>query len=109
MLSKLIIYRQAKIKSDTMASSSLAALISGEVLEISPSAWAMEAGLSHYGFILGGLKLKQLDLLKQFEQEHPDATVLDLYTYGKDNKIVPRSVEDTLKTIGLRINTLAAE
>lgn len=106
MLNKLIIYRQSKVKSDTMSGSELASYVVGDVLNISPAAWADEAGLSHYGWVVEGLKLKHVKLLDDFIAVHSHATVLDLYEYRKGKK-VDRSVEDTLKTVGLRINELA--
>ncbi len=106
MLTKLLIYRKNKIKSDTISGSDLASFVTGDVLNISPRTWDDAHGLSHYGFVLEGINLKKLEVLTQFEKDHPNCTILDMYVM-EDKKPKARSILETLATVGLRINELA--
>lgn len=71
----------------------------GKPLLISPKAWREEEGLSHHGYILDGLKLKQLAMLET--DETPELTPLEL----KDTS--PATIDAALLSVGLRINSLA--
>lgn len=71
----------------------------GKPLLVSPCAWREEDGLSHHGYILDGLKLKQLALLDG--DETPPLTVIEI----KDAS--PASIDAGLLSVGLRINSLA--
>ncbi len=99
---KLVLIRKGDMTSKLVAESPFKTFVKGEALNVSPSdqkAWPNEAGLSHYGFELDGMKLKDWQLVKEWN-EHP-ATVPALVIDIMGN------VPDTLATLGLMINPLA--
>ena len=103
MIKKLLLVRVPKITSTRLVEAELTRYISNydTPLNISPVAWDEEAGLSHYGWLME-LKLKELELVNARLHSNPDVTLLDLVVVKKE-----RSVDDTLKTVGLRIHPSA--
>lgn len=94
---KLLIIRKAKMRSDALATAGLSQFVEGEPLAVSPLAWQPEDGLSHWGFVLGGMKLADLEAVKAFEQANAASTLLDL----------PEDPETSLASVGLRIHPAA--
>lgn len=100
MIQKLLLVRVQAMRSTLLETAGLKPF-AGEPICVSPRAWADEAGLSHYGFVLNGLKLKDWQELQKWDETTPDVTVLE-HEEGAD-------VEATLATAGLRINKSAEE
>lgn len=100
MIKKLVIARKKQVTPEALGD--LASFVEGESVPISPVAWGEESGLSHWGWVLSGLKLKDLEALSKWEQTVGFATVLSL---GDEKK--PITTDEALASVGLRVNTLA--
>lgn len=98
MIRKLLLVRVADSRSDLLESAGLKPF-AGSPLNVSPAAWPDEAGLSHYGFELNGLKLGDWQALQKWANAHGTVAVLD-HPEGA-------TVDDTLNGVGLRINSSA--
>lgn len=99
MIKKLVLVRIKQSRSDLM--DPWKSQLVGQPLNISPAGWNEEAGLTHYGFVLEGLKLAMVGELEKFAGQN-NLTVLSLGTEKK-----PVELEEALASVGLRINTLA--
>lgn len=98
MIRKLLIIRKPQFNTDVLKEVGLDMLVQGKPLDISPKAWAEEAGLSHYGFVME-MKLKDYEeKLKKFMNSGTKvanaSTLLDL----------EEDVETSLSSIGLRVH-----
>lgn len=89
MIRKLLIIRKAKMRSTLLEEAEIKYV--GSPINVSPSSWREEDGLSHYGYVLE-LKLKEFQRIKAWLPEY--ATLLDL----------PEDPETALATVGLRVH-----
>lgn len=96
MIQKLLLVRKNNSRSDLLKSAGVDAF-AGEPLNVSPKAWRDEDGLSHYGFALKDLPLKEFESLEDFCDVNDGLTLLD---HEGD-------VNATLASVGLRINKSA--
>jgi hypothetical protein len=96
MIHKLLLVRVGDMRSDLVDQAGVRAF-AGSPLNVSPLAWSDEAGLSHYGFELKDLKLKDVESLRKWANGQNGVTLLD---HEGD-------VAATLATVGLRINESA--
>jgi hypothetical protein len=99
MINKLLIVRTANSRSSLIEEAGLAPFLKGQVINISPKDWEDESGLSHYGYVLNGLKLKDLDALTLWVGQADGVTLLPL---NLDSDYVA-----ALQAAGLRINESA--
>ncbi len=99
-INKLLLVRVKYVRSNLLSDLGFAGRIDGEPIPVSPLAWRDEAGLSHWGFLLLGLSLKEYKQLKEWEKQAGFATVLEL-TAG--------DVDSALAGVGLRVNQSALE
>lgn len=123
---KLVLVRQRDTRANMFNDAPFKHLIEGEPLPIKPTEHNPQSGVSHYGFLVAGLKLKDIEALTDFWHDPetvPLAQVLDLETKtrrrkdrrnGKTIESVELKTQDeqikyTLQQIGLEINTLALE
>ena len=97
MISKLLLIRKANSRSTILDEANAKPFVKGDVLNISPQAWHEEEGVSHYGFVLSGMKLDDLHSLQQWVGEQTGITILD---HTDD-------VTNTLASVGLRVNQAA--
>src|SRR5687767_8583067 len=97
MIRKLVIVRVKRVHPDVLGD--LEQFVVGEPLKVSPVAWGDEAGLSHWGYVLEGMKLADLEALRAWDQAFGYSTVLSL---GDKKKEV--TVEEALASVGLQIN-----
>lgn len=93
---KLLLVRKLNVTADLVEKNGLAPFSKGKPIPVSPQAWNEEAGLSHWAYVLEGMKLKDLEMLGQWHHKRPNDTVLDL----------AEDVETALAGVGLRINSL---
>lgn len=98
-LNRLVLVRKANSRSTLIDESGLKGNMSGDPLNISPLSWDEEDGLSHYGYILNGLKLGDIEDLLKWAVNKEGVTVHPI-----EEGV---SVDETLGSVGLRINTLA--
>lgn len=101
MINKLLLIRTQDIDSSLTERSGAATFVKGEPIPISPKAWNEEAGLSHYGFVLEGMKLKNLKELETWIKDNGSEGV-QLHEYSPDT-----GVDKALASIGLKINKSA--
>lgn len=80
---------------------SFAAFVDGEPLPVLPQAWGDEDGLSHYGFTLKGMGLKDVERLREFAAKSQNGAVT-VHDLGDSKKT--RSAEEALASVGLRIH-----
>lgn len=99
MIRKLLLIRKKAMKSDLIKSQGLTTFAKSEPLNVSPAAWNDEAGLSHYGFVLEGMKLKDMEKLNEWIDTSEDTLLQDM-----DKDMRP---EEALAKLGLRINAAA--
>lgn len=97
MIQKLLLIRKNNSRSSIIEEAGLQAFVKGEVLKIAPQAWHEEAGISHYGFVLSGLKLDDLAKLQEWIGEQTGIILLD---HSSD-------ITTTLASVGLQINQAA--
>lgn len=121
-IKKIVLVRKKDMRSDFLESSPFAQFVVGEPLALSPldtKGWPHENGLSHYGFVIAGLKLRDLEQLRTF-WENPESVpmqVLDWVDVIRAKKDRPErklkdeqeQIEATLQHVGLGINPLADE
>lgn len=111
MIRKLLLIRIAKARADLLAESGFAHFVKGEPLNVSPAAWDEQSGLSHYGYVLEGLKLKDLDNLRKWLDKNTEATLLEVIQEVGKNRLPDDFEGDTvdyaLSQVGLKINSLA--
>jgi len=100
MIRKLVIVRKKHVRPDVLGE--LATFVAGEPLKVSPVAWGDEAGLSHWGYVLDGMKLADWQALQAWDAKVGFATVLSL----GDSKH-PVTVEEALASVGLCVNQSA--
>lgn len=96
---KLLIVRVKYMRSGLLTEAGFAPRVQGQPLPVSPLAWKDEAGLSHWGFVLEGLTLKEFQALQAWDRAVGFATVLPL----------DEDPETALAKVGLRINEAALE
>lgn len=97
MIRKLVIVREKRVTPTVLGE--FDRFVEGEPLAVSPIQWPIEAGLSHHGWVLGGMKLSDLKALREWDTAFGHSTILNL---GDDKS--PITVDDALKSVGLRIN-----
>lgn len=100
MIQKLLLVRTANSKSDLLDSAKVKSF-AGEPIPVSPLSWNDEAGLSHWGFELKDMKLKDFQALEKWAETADGVTVLS----HEDGS----NVAATLAGVGLRINKSAEE
>ena len=114
---KLLLVRRLNVTADLIEKNGLAPFSKGKPIPVSPQAWNEEAGLSHWAYVLEGMKLKDLEMLTQYSQVRVDDSILDIKPWDKDKdgmlycgyklQGINLDVEKALADCGLRINTLA--
>lgn len=100
MIQKLLLVRTANSKSTLLDSSGVKSF-AGEPIPVSPLSWNDEAGLSHWGFELKGMKLKDFQALEKWAGTAEGVSIIE-HSEGGD-------VATTLAGVGLRINKSAEE
>ena len=109
---RLLLVIKKLVKAELIDEYGFTSFVTGKPIPITPLAWEPESGLSHYGYVLDGLKLKDLDKLEQFQKGYTGVTVHEFYKtldkLGKSTKTL-ETVEQTLARVGLGINELALE
>lgn len=113
-VNRLLIIGTTQVRANLLEEEGLTQFVKGKPLPVSPLAWELESGLSHYGYELSGLKLKDLKTLEDFAAKYERATVLPydkkVDQNGKPlNPVQYESTEELLGRRGLRINELALE
>lgn len=98
MKTKLLLIRKINVRADLLDKSGLTGFLKGQPLKISPKAWDKEHGITHYGYILENLMLKDLETLNNFAGNQDGCSVLDV----TDNNIT-----QALADVGLHENDLA--
>jgi hypothetical protein len=98
MIQKLLLVRLIDSRPDLLDQAGVKA-IAGDPIPVSPVAWNDESGLSHWGFEVIGLSLKQWQDFEKWAEVHGGVTIL---AHDGD-------VKKTLATVGLRINESANE
>lgn len=102
MIQKLLLVRIANSKSDLLDTAGVKSF-AGDPIPVSPisqkAGWNDEAGLSHWGFELKGMKLKDFQALEKWAETADGVTVLN---HESD-------VTTALAGVGLRINKSAEE
>ena len=93
---RFVIVREKDV--DEQPLKELAPFITAGPLPVSPLAWREEDGVSHRGYVLEGLKLKELKVLQELEYR-------GLTTFELKEK-TPAGIEKSIWP-ALRINTLA--
>lgn len=103
MIKKLLLIRKKMMTSTRLSEAGLT--FEEEPLQVSPSAWAEESGISHHGFLME-LTLKEWEKVKEWVEANPDVTLLDLVVVikGKRRELI---AEEALKSVGLRIHPSA--
>lgn len=96
MINKLLLVRVKFSRADLVDSAGVKSF-AGEPLNISPLAWNDEAGLSHYGWELKDLKLKDFQALEKWAGATEGVSVIE---HTGD-------VTESLAAVGLRINKSA--
>ena len=121
-IKKIVLVRKNDMRSDFLSTSPFGQFVVGQPLPLSPfdqKGWPHENGLSHYGFVLSGMKLRDLEQLRTFWEnpESPPMQVLDWVDeiraskkqQGKKLKDEQEQIDATLQHVGLSINPLADE
>lgn len=107
-LKKLLLIRKKDVRANLLDQSGFAQFSKGKPIPVTPKTWNDEQGISHYGYVLEGLMLKDLEALKKWELANNTSTVL---SYDKvveeDRKSREQTLEEVLDSVGLRINELA--
>lgn len=99
MINKLLLVRQTDIDSSLTERAGVGAFLKGKPLPVSPLTWREEDGLSHYGFVLEGMKLADLKELEDWIKRNGSEGVT-LHEHEGD-------VAATLAGVGLRVNDAA--
>ena len=99
MFSKLVLCRVKFCRPDILGE--FAQFAQGEPLAIVPAAWGDEEGLSHYGFVLSGMGLRQVTALKEYCDASPKSS-LTCHDLGSGK--ASRTVEEALQAVGLRLH-----
>lgn len=119
MIRKLLLIRIAKSRADFLDElGDVAQYFKGDPISISPIAWAEAAGLSHYGYLFEGIKLKSLAELTNWLDHNNEATLLDVIDLSDKKQKLPsdfkltadfNEIDYALKKVGLRVNKSADE
>lgn len=97
MINKLLLVRKFNASSDFLSRNNLIPFCSQEPLKISPIAWCEEEGITHYGYILQGMKVEDFNRLLELVKTNDYLCVLPYE--GNPLK--------SLHSVGLRINESA--
>lgn len=98
MIKKLLLVRKANSKSTLLEEAGVAAFAKGKPLQVSPLKWREEDGISHFGYVLNDVKLKELTSLNDYIAANEGLTAVDL---------IDNNVDKTLENYGLRQNKAA--
>lgn len=102
-LHKLLLVRAASSNSTLLDRIGVSHFLEGDPLSISPRTWADEAGVSHYGYKLKDISLKEVtELEKWIAGNAPEAITLHNMDPEADDPLA-----QTLDSVGLRINESA--
>lgn len=102
-LNKLLLVRKASARSTLLDRMNVSRFVEGEPLNISPKTWPDEAGISHYGYVLKDISVKELNQLQDWiSNNDPEAVTVQDYNVEADNPL-----ESALAYVGLRINEAA--
>lgn len=98
MISKLLLIRKKDIKSDLLDKSGFKGFLKGKPVAVQPQVWGEEDGISHYAFLLEGLKLKDWTALKTWnaDPKSVEALILDV---PKDGDVTMALASVDLKII----------
>lgn len=120
MIRKLLLVRLKDSKATLLDDLGIKTLVTAEPYAVSPAAWAAEAGLSHYGYVLE-MKLKQFKEVEKVLERNPSFTLLDvpndkspapvlkemskwLESVPAGTTILQPEIDFALARVGLRVN-----
>jgi len=95
---KILLVRKANTNADLLDQGGLTGFLKGQPLKVSPVAWNPEFGLSHYGYVLDGMKLDDLHKLAVFVDGCEGASIVN---------VTNEDIAGALESRGLHVNPLA--
>lgn len=109
---RLILVRRKDVNASLLEEGGFIRFLKGKPIPITTLVWDESQGLSHYAYVLDGLKLKDLETLDKWQSKLTGVTILPYRKQsdenGKSTKI-EETTEETLARVGLRVNKLALE
>lgn len=103
LLNKLLLVRKAAARSTLLDRMGASKFSSGEPVAVSPLTWDIEAGHSHYAYLLKDMTVKDLaELDKWVKENEPEALTFHTIDLEAEAPVVA-----VLEKIGLRINEAA--
>lgn len=97
---KILLVRKINANADLLDKAGMTGFLKGQPLKVSPIAWEPEHGISHYGYVLDGMKLDDLVKLSDFVGTNEGMSLIGV---RKDQE----TIEDSLRSCGLRENPIA--
>lgn len=109
---RLLLVRMKHVRADFLEKNGIAQYVKEKPIPVFPLySWKPQHGLSHYGYILEGLLLKDIQFLAKWEQAHGNETLL-VFDEIRDDKDDPKTlrlqtVDEVLAAVGLQVNPIA--
>lgn len=106
-IKRLLLIRKKDVRANLMEQFGFTKFIKQEPIPVMPLyTWNDTDGLSHYGYILEGLQLEDMQNLEEWEAKHTGATLIAFNMKGKPPKQVEETVEEVLFKVSAKINPL---
>lgn len=102
---RLLLVLKKYVRPDLLSKAGFESFCKTDPIPVSPVAWDMEAGVSHYGYLLEGLKLKDIEVLDKWIAKHGKSSALRFEKVKEDDEEREQTIEEVLAP-ALRINDL---
>lgn len=99
-LYRLLLVRKASARSTLLDRMGASKFLEGEPINVSPRTWPDEAGVSHYGYRLKDISLKELQELEKWIADN-DPEAITFHSYDSEAN---EPLTEALNSVGLRVN-----
>ena len=105
---RLLLVRKKDTRPNIIEASGLSTFHKTQPLPLMPMySWPEEAGISHWGYILEGLMLEDLETLSKWNEMNPKYTLLPFdKVKDEDGRNREETIDEVLVKASLKVNTL---